>query len=143
MTSRIAYILISVFIFGFSLSAHALTCEECKELNKTKQSILQQLLKKDEELNAAFNKKNFSEVGEIRNKMLELRKKMIELRGTDEKCEEACKPDIVKGVECRKIIEDILRLEAAENAANDVQVDALYRELKTCNAAWEKLRKSD
>ncbi|AFM27122.1 hypothetical protein [Desulfomonile tiedjei] len=143
MTARMIYILVFVCIFGFSLSAHALTCEECKELNKTKQSILQQLLKKDEELNAAFNKKNFSEVGEIRNKMLELRKKMIELRGTDEKCEEACRPDIVKGVECRKIIEDILRLEAVENTVDEAQVDALYRQLKTCNSEWEKLKKSD
>jgi hypothetical protein len=143
MTARMVYILIFVCIFGFSLSAHALTCEECKELNKTKQSILQQLLKKDEELNAAFNKKNFSEVGEIRNKMIELRKKMIELRGSDEKCEEACKPDIVKGTECRKIAEDILRLEAAENTADDAQVDDLYRQFKTCNTQWEKLKKSD
>jgi hypothetical protein len=142
MRSTTTWIIVSAFALFSAGAAYAITCDECKEIQKNKQNIQLELAQKDADLNAAFKQKNFQVVGDIRNRMLELRKKMIELRMADEKCEEACKPDLVKASECRKLMDEILRVESAENAADEQKIDSLYREFQSCNKDLEKLKKS-
>ncbi len=142
MRSTTTWIIVSAFVFFAAGAAYALTCDECKDIQKNKQNIQMELAQKDADLNAAFKQKNFQVVGEIRNRMLELRKKMIELRMADEKCEEACKADVVRASECRKLMDEILRVESVGNAADEQKIDSLYREFQSCNKDLEKLKKS-
>lgn len=142
MRSTTTWIIVSAFVFLAAGAACAVTCDECKEIQKNKQNIQMELAQKDADLNAAFKQKNFQVVGDLRNRMLELRKKMIELRMADEKCEEACKPDVVRASECRKLMDEILHVESVGNAADEQKVDSLYREFQSCNKDLEKLKKS-
>jgi hypothetical protein len=123
--------------------AYPLTCDDCKAILKNKQSVQQELAQKDTELNAAFQNKNFKLVNDLRAKMLELRKKMIEFRSNDEQCEQVCKPDIVKAGECKKLMDEILRLESLSNEADYNKIDVKYRDFQQCHHDLEKLKKSD
>ena len=143
MRSISALIIFAIFSLFSTGIAHALTCDDCKEIHKGKQSIQQELLQKDSELNAAFQQKNFQQVNDLRTKMLELRKKMIEFRSQDEKCEQACRPDIVRASECKKLMEEILRLESTAGETDNTKIDAMYKEFQICNHDLEKLKKTD
>lgn len=89
----------------------AVTCEECREIEKNRQHIQEDVNSKEKDLNAAFEKKEFKKVREIRLSITELRKKMLELRSKDEECRDACRPDVVKAAECSKIRDEIVKLE--------------------------------
>lgn len=132
----------SIFILSVG-PAYTLTCDECKEMYKNKVSIQQELQQKDTELNAAFKAKQFQQVNDLRARMLELRKKMIELRASDEKCEQACKPDVVKAAECKKLLDDLITLESEAAEGNEAKVDALYREFRSCNDHLQKIKQTE
>ncbi len=140
ISALIIFAIFSLFSTGIS---HAITCDDCKEIHKGKQSIQQELMQKDSELNAAFQQKNFQQVNDLRTKMLELRKKMIELRSQDEKCDQACRPDIVRASECKKLMEEIVRLESTAGETDNAKIDAMYKEFQICNHDLEKLKKTD
>ena len=99
-----------IFIVG---QVRAVTCEECREIEKNRQQIQEDVNSKEKDLNTAFEKKEFKKVREIRLSITELRKKIIELRSKDEECRNACRPDVVKAAECSKIREEIIKLEDA------------------------------
>jgi len=139
-TQILALVICLVFSSGVAV---ARTCDECRDIHKNKQNIQQDLLQKDAELNAAFKQNNFKAVNDLRAKMLELRKKMIELRGFDEECEQACRPDIVRASECKKLMDEILRLEATATEADYGKIDAMYKQFQTCNHDLERLKKSE
>jgi hypothetical protein len=146
----------------------AVTCEECKEIDKNKQQIQEEVNSKEKDLSAAFEKKEFKKVREIRTKITELRKKMLELRSKDEECREACRPDVVKTAECSKIRDEIIKLEDALESANKpaekseekpeekaqakqeqkpddqiAKIDGLYRDLQRCNKELRQLKKTE
>lgn len=107
-TILIIFGVLMIFAVG---QVRAVTCEECREIDKNKQQIQEDVNSKEKDLNAAFEKKEFKKVREIRLKIIELRKKMLELRTKDEECRDACRPDVVKTAECSKIREEIIKLE--------------------------------
>ncbi|MBI5252625.1 MAG: hypothetical protein HY912_24275 [Desulfomonile tiedjei] len=143
MRSTLAWIVVLASFLFSAEAARAVTCDDCKEIHKNKQGIQQELLQKDAELNVAFKSKNFQQVNDLRTRMLELRKKMNELRSSDEKCEQACKPDVVKATECKKLLDEILRAEAVDSVTDDNRIDALYREFRSCNNEMVKLKQAD
>ncbi len=99
---------LTIFTLG---QARAVTCEECREIEKNKHQIQEEVDSKEKDLNAAFEKKEFRKVREIRTDITGLRKKMLELRSKDDDCKDACKPDVVKTAECSKIRDEIIKLE--------------------------------
>jgi hypothetical protein len=104
-------ILVGALAIFTASQVFAVTCEECREMEKNKQEIQQDVTAKDKDLSTAFEKKEFKKVGEIRSKVTELRKKLLELRSKDDECKNACRPDVVKAAECSKIRDEIIRLE--------------------------------
>jgi hypothetical protein len=138
----------------------AVTCEECREIEKNRQQIQEDVNSKEKDLNAAFEKKEFKKVREIRLSITELRKKIIELRSKDEECRNACRPDVVKAAECSKIREEIIKLEdsskpdekpaeksegksEAKSEAEIAKIDGLYRDLQRCNKELRQLKKTE
>ena len=129
----------------------AVTCEECREIDKNKVETQQVITEKDKELATAFEKKEFQKVRDIRSKVTELRKKLLDLRAKDEECRQACQPDVVKTAECSKIRDEILKLEDESKSEEKPQeksedqiakVDALYRDLQRCNKELKELKKT-
>lgn len=123
-------------------SAAAITCEECQELDKKKSLVQQQLTQKDKELTAAFEKRQFQKVTQVRQEVTALRKKLLDFKGDEDECKKACRPDVVKNLQCRKIMNDIIKLEESQEADAE-KVDSLYRDLSKCNRELEQLKKSD
>jgi len=120
----------------------AVTCEECQERDKKKSLVQQELSQKDKDLDAAFKKRQFQKVTQIRNEVTALRKKLLEFRGDEEECKKACRPEVVKEAQCRQIMNDIVKLEDS-NEADTEKVDSLYRELAKCHRDLEQLKKSE
>jgi hypothetical protein len=54
-----------------------------------------------------------------------------------------CKPDIVKAGECKKLMDEILRLESLSNEADYNKIDVKYRDFQQCHHDLEKLNKSE
>jgi len=156
---------LTIFVAG---QVGAVTCEECREIEKNKQRIQEDVTAKDKDLSTAFEKKEFKKVGEIRSKVTELRKKLLELRSKDDECKEACKPDVVKAAECTKIRDEIIKLEdpskseekpgekseeksevkaqeKPEQKSEDqiAKIDGLYRDLQRCNKELRELKKTE
>ncbi len=104
-------IVIGTLVIFAAGQVSAVTCEECREFEKSKHEIQQDVTEKDKDLSTAFEKKEFKKVQEIRTKVTELRKKLLELRSKDEECKGACRPDVVKSAECSKIRDEIIKLE--------------------------------
>jgi hypothetical protein len=129
----------------------AVTCEECREIDKNKGATQQDITEKDKELATAFEKKEFQKVRDIRSKVIELRKKILDLRAKDEECRQACQPDVVKTAECSKIREEIIKAEDEPKSEEKPQeksedqiakIDALYRDLQRCNKELKELKKT-
>ncbi len=138
----------------FFMAGHVfgVTCDECQQMEKSRVEIQQEITSKDKELTAAFEKKEFQKVRDIRTKVTELRRKLLDLRSKDEECKQACRPDVMKAAECDKIREEILKLEsddsksdekAEQNSEEQVsKIDGLYRDLQRCNKELTKLKKT-
>ena len=120
----------------------AMTCEECQERDKKKSLVQQELAQKDKELDTAFKKRQFQKVTQIRKEVTALRKKLLEFKGGEEECKKACRPQVVKEAQCRKLINDIVKLEESSEVDTE-KVDALYRDLAKCHRDLKQLKKSE
>jgi hypothetical protein len=140
----------SLVIFT-AVQVSAITCEECREIEKTKAETQREITDKDKDLTTAFEKKEFTKVRDIRTKVTDLRKKLLDLRTKDEECRQACRPDVVKAAECSKIREEIIKAEDEPKSEDEpkekseeqiAKTDALYRDLQRCNKELKELKKT-
>jgi hypothetical protein len=147
--NKISIIAGSLVIFT-AVQLSAMTCEECREIEKTKAETQRDITDKDKDLTTAFEKKEFLKVRDIRSKVTELRKKLLDLRAKDEECRQACRPEVIKAAECSKIREEILKLEDESKPEEEpkekseeqiAKIDALYRDLSRCNKELKQLKK--
>ena len=140
--SAICAIVVALLLWGVG-AARSVTCEECQELDKNKAVTQQDLTQKEKVLETAFKKKDFQKVADIRNQITELRKKLMDLKDKSKDCKDACKPDIIKEAECRKLRGEINTLESNPSGAeaDAEKVDTLYRDLRQCNKDLEELKK--
>lgn len=139
---RAAWLLIAASLLLCAQGAGAITCEECREIDKKRSLLAQEISQKDKDLTKAFDKKQFKKVTQIRNEVTALRKKLMEFKGSEEDCKKACRPDAIKYAECRQIMADIVRLEDSEEV-NTEKVDSLYKDLYKCKKELEQLKKSE
>ncbi len=121
--------------------AQAITCDECREIEKNRASLEREISHRETSLKAAFDKKKFHEVTQIQKQIVDLRKSLIELQKKDVGCKDACQPDLVKETECNRIRSEIVKLEQ-DPAADVEKVDTLYRDLANCNKDLAQLKKS-
>lgn len=140
--SSICAIIVSLLLWGPG-TALSVTCEECQELDKNKAVAQQDLTQKENALETFFKKKDFQKVTDTRNQITELRKKLMDLKDKSKDCKDACKPDVLKDAECRKLRGEINTLESAPSGAeaDAEKVDTLYRDLRQCNKDLEELKK--
>jgi len=138
----ICAIVVTFLLWGAG-AARSVTCEECQEFDKNRAVSQQQLSQKEKDLEAFFKKKEFQKVTEVRNQITELRKKIMELQDKSKDCREACRPDVIKEAECRKLRSEINALESTPSdvEADAEKVDGLYRDLRGCNEELQELRK--
>ncbi len=137
---RVAGIVFTACVVAWVGTAQAITCDECREIEKNRASLEREISQKETSLKSAFDKKKFHEVTEIQKQILDLRKSFIELQKKDVGCKDACRPDLVKETECNRLMSQIVKLE--EDSAADVdKVDALYRDLASCNKDLAQLKK--
>jgi hypothetical protein len=122
---------------------YAITCEECKEIEKSRREAQAEVTEKNKELDSAFAKKEFMKIKETRERITELRKKILEWQKSSAECAEACRPDLVKGEECRKIKVEIEKKESEPSLSEEQirNVDDLYRSLLQCNKELRKLQR--
>lgn len=132
-----------VLLLTAAASAFAVTCEECQEMEKKKESGQLELAQKDKEISAAFEKKQFQKVTQIRAEITALRKKVLQMRSQDEECKKACLPEVVKDLECRKIETELLKLDSDDETADTAKIDGLYRDLSKCRREVEQLKKPE
>lgn len=140
--TAISWVVAALLLSGTEV-ARSITCDECQELDKNKVVTQQQLNQKEKELESWFKKKAFQKVTEVRNEITDLRKKMMEFDDKQKNCRDACKPEVIKEAECRKLRNEINTLESAPSEENSTteKVDALYRDLRRCNKELEELTK--
>jgi len=140
--SAICAIIVALLLWGPG-AALSVTCEECQELDKNKAVAQQDLTQKENALETFFKKKDFQKVTDTRNQITELRKKLMDLKDKSKDCKDACKPDVLKEAECRKLRGEINTLESAPSGAeaDAEKVDTLYRDLRQCNKDLEELKK--
>jgi predicted RNase H-like nuclease (RuvC/YqgF family) len=140
--SAICAIVVALLLWGAG-AARSITCDECQELDKSKAVAQQDLTQKEKALETSFKKKDFQKVTDIRNQITDLRKKLMELKDKSQNCKDACKPDVIKEAECRKLRGEINTLESNPSGAeaDADKVDNLYRDLRQCNKDFEELKK--
>jgi hypothetical protein len=141
MRKPVAGIILTACMVALSGSAQAITCDECRDIDRNRVSLERDIAQKESALQTAFDKKKFHEVTEIRKQVLDLRKNLIELQKKDVGCKDACRPDVVKETECIRIRSQIIKLEEDPQAEVE-KVDALYRELANCNKDLAQLKKT-
>jgi predicted RNase H-like nuclease (RuvC/YqgF family) len=124
-------------------AAHCVTCDECQELEKNRGVTQQELTQKEKDLETAFKRKEFQKVTEIRNQITDLRKKLMEMQDKSKDCKNACKPDVIKEAQCRKLLSEINTLESTPSGteAGTEKLDGLYRDLRKCNQELQELKK--
>ncbi len=146
--NTISIIVGSLVVFT-AVQVSAVTCEECREIEKSKIEAQQEITEKDKELTTASEKKEFKKVLEIRGRLTELRKKVLDLRSKDDECKRACRPDVTKAAECSKIRDEILKAEDESKSEEQPQekpedqiakIDSLYRDLQRCNKELKDLK---
>jgi len=136
-------VILGSFLLCGAGAARSITCEECQGLDKNRAVAQQELNQKEKDLETSFKKKAYQKVTEIRNHITDLRKKLMDLRDKSKDCRDACRPDVIKEAECRKLRSEINVLESSpsEAEANVEKVDGLYRDLRRCNKELQELRK--
>ncbi|MFC1836008.1 hypothetical protein ACFL2Q_15025 [Thermodesulfobacteriota bacterium] len=141
MRGFVGTIIVAV-LFCSAGTVGAITCEECIDKRKEKQVAEKELREKADELSAAFKKKKFKGIRKINKRIAELRVKLRELKGSEDDCKKACKPDVVKGSECRKLRVKILDMdkEDADSEEKTEEIDRLYDKLRRCNRELSKLK---
>jgi len=139
---RTTWVIVGVLGLLCGQALAGMTCEECQERDKKKSLVQQELTQKDKDLDAAFKKRQFQKVTQIRKEVTALRKKLLEFKGDEEECKKACRPEIVKEAQCRKIMNDIVKLEDSSDTDTE-KVDSLYRDLAKCHRELEQLKKRE
>ena len=136
-------VFIGSFLLGGAGVACSITCEECQELDKNRAVTQQELEQKEKDLETSFKKKAFQKVTEIRALITDLRKKLMDLKDKSKDCRDACRPDVIKEDQCRKLRSEINILESSPPQAepNMEKLDGLYRDLRRCNKELQELRK--
>lgn len=131
-----------VVIASGQVLAKGLTCDQCREQDREKTQIQMEIAKKEREMERAFKKKEFRTVTDLRNEINELRRKHLRLAGKEPECKKACRPDVVKELECSKIINELAQMDKAEatSEAEQKKIDERYKELEVCNRELKKLR---
>jgi len=116
-------------------TALAITCDECRKIEKDMKERSAELADKKKELKTAFADAQFENVGQLRNRINELRVKLNDLRKNRSGCKEACKPEVVKQDRCRKIKLKIASMESEPEDSEDKnkRLDRLYNDLRRCN----------
>ncbi|MCA1961242.1 MAG: hypothetical protein LDL33_10635 [Desulfomonile sp.] len=122
-------------------SALAITCRECREIEKNRRAYSEELEQKSQELKAAFEKRAYDKVAQINVRLSELRKQLTELAKHQDECASACRPDTVKAEECRALKLEIQKLESDEapSAQQTKKIDDLYLDLLKCNQELRRL----
>jgi len=113
-------------------------------MDKTRSQIQLDLARKDKELEAAVQKRDFRKITELRSGIVEIRRKVLNLITQSAKCKDACKPDVIKQTECHKLMEEIAGLESKEQAEDSERekIDELYRKLLDCNEELKKIKEA-
>ena len=152
MQIKIIRILFAFLVVFTAVQVSALTCEECRQIEKSKMETQQDITEKEKDLSTASEKKEFKKVLEIRSKLIDLRKKIVDFRTKDDECKQACRPDVIKAAECSKIRDEILKTEDESKSEEQPQeksedeiakIDALYRDLQRCNKELRQLKKTE
>lgn len=128
----------------FADSVFAVTCEECREIEKNVSLLQRELKEKDVQLKDLFNKREFKKINEIQQRVDDITKELIKLKSSNNDCTDACKPDMIKKMECKKLCDEIVEMEGKPDSDNEQtkeKIDARYRELANCNSELEKLKK--
>ncbi len=100
--------------------AFSITCNECRDLQKQRSDVQVELARKERELDQAVTRKDFRKISGLRGEVNQLRAQLLNMRGRDEECVIACRPDVMKEAECRKLLEEIGALESgAKKGTND------------------------
>jgi len=150
LIDRVLIVIGFLAIFS-AVQVNATTCEECREIEKTKTETQHDITEKEKDLASASEKKEFKRVLEIRANLTNLRKKVLDLKNKDEECKQACRPDVVKTAECSRIRDEILKLEDESKPEDEPQeksvdqiakIDGLYRDLQRCNKDLTELKKT-
>lgn len=142
MLTRFLWVISLALLLVSEGQLYAITCEECKEMEKTRTRIQQELSAEEKDLANAYEKKEFQKVRDLRAKMTELRKQVLDTKAHDERCQHACRPDVVKQAQCSKIRNEIVKMEEASESEQDTaKVDALYKDLLRCNTELKQLKK--
>jgi len=128
-------IVMTLLVFVGGSWSHAITCAECREIEKTKRATNQELKDKRDEMQKANEEKQYHKVTLLSGQLAALRKKLVELDKKAEGCVTACKPDVVKREECQSIQSEIEKMESEPSQTEEQikQIDDLYRNLLKCN----------
>ena len=118
-----------------------LTCEECKEIEKSEREYAHEEAQKSAELRAAFEKGDYERVQTIKNRVNDLRKQLIEWRKMSPECRQACRPGTVKAELCERLKAEIVKTEAASSGSPEEieKIDELYRSLRNCHMQLKKM----
>lgn len=131
-----------VMIAGGQAYSKDLSCEECREFDRERAQIQIEIAKKEREMERTFKKKEFRAVSDLRNEINELRRKRLTLKGKEPDCKKACRPDVMKGLECSKLIATLAEMDKDEVSSESElkEIDERYKELVVCNRELKKLR---
>ena len=128
-------------VITWTSGALAVTCKECREMEKQKLALQQELDAKEHRLKDAYGEKQYKEVTELRTRIVDLKRQLLDLRKEDVACRDACRPDVVKESECQEIRAEIMKAEESPDAGNDsAAMDKLYKDLARCNDDLKHLK---
>jgi hypothetical protein len=118
--------------------ARDITCQECKNLEKSRKEAQDELTQRRKELQEALSESNIPKAKTVRDAVDALKNKIRGMEGEMKPCKDACRPDRVKQDECLGIMREIVEMEPQGDTE---KVDARYRDLAKCNAELRKLLK--
>jgi hypothetical protein len=127
-----------VIILQAAPTVWAITCEECKGLEKNRKETQEELSQRRKELQDALGESNIPKAKSLRDAVDGLRGRLRGLEGDMKPCKDACRPDAIKKEECLRIKREIVTMESSGDSA---KVDARYRDLAKCNVELRRLLK--
>lgn len=132
--------LVCIVVVQAAPEVWAITCEECKTLEKNRKTAQDELSERRKELQDALAQSNIPKAKSMRDAVDSLRSRIKGLDGEMKPCKDACRPDRIKKDECVRIKKEIVQMESA-GASDTDKVDGRYRELVKCNAELRVLLK--
>jgi hypothetical protein len=129
-------------ILGGQAYSKDLSCEQCQQFDRERAQIQIEVAKKEREMEGAFRKKEFRTVSDLRTEINELRRKHLTLKAKEPECKKACRPDVVKGLECAKLISTLAEVDKEDVTSESElkKIDERYKDLEVCNRELRKLR---